>query len=77
VLNDILKQGELSGTQKQRIIILVPKSPHPSSTAEFRPITLLTTDYKILTKKLANTLKLSHKTSTRVTKGMHTGMNNT
>jgi hypothetical protein len=57
VLNEILKQGELSGTQKQGIMILVPKTPHPSSTANFKPITLLTTGYKILTKTSANRLK--------------------
>jgi hypothetical protein len=57
VLNDILKQGELSGTPKQGIIIFFPKKPHPSSTADFSPITLLTTDYKIQTKTLANGLK--------------------
>jgi hypothetical protein len=58
VLNETLQRGELSGTQKQGIIILIPKTPHPSSTKDFRPITLLTTDYKILMKVLANRLKV-------------------
>jgi hypothetical protein len=58
VLNEVLQRGELSGTQKQGIIILIPKTPHPSSTKDFSPITLLTTDYKILTKMLANRLKV-------------------
>jgi hypothetical protein len=58
VLNEILQRGELSETQKQGIIILIPKALHPSSTKDFRPITLLTTDYKILTKVLANRLKM-------------------
>jgi hypothetical protein len=44
VLNEVLQRGELSGTQKQGIIILTPKTPHPSSTKDFRPIKLLTTD---------------------------------
>jgi hypothetical protein len=56
VLNEVLQRGELSGTQKQEIIILIPKKPHPSSTKDFRPITLLTTDYKIQTKVLVNRL---------------------
>jgi hypothetical protein len=58
VLNEILQRGDLSGTQKQGIIILIPKTSHPISTKDFRPITLLTSDYKILTKVLANRLKV-------------------
>jgi hypothetical protein len=48
----------VSETQKQGIIILIPKTPHPSNTKDFRPITLLNSDYKILKKVLANRLKV-------------------
>jgi hypothetical protein len=41
VLTEVLQRGESSG-QKQGIIIIIPKTPHPSSTKDFRPITLLT-----------------------------------
>jgi hypothetical protein len=58
VLNEVLQRGELSETQKQGIIILIPKTPHPSSTLDFRPVTLLTSVYNILTKVLANRLKV-------------------
>jgi hypothetical protein len=56
LFNDILQHGTLGGTQKQRIIILVPKISNPRSTTH-QPITLSNMDYEILTKTLANRLK--------------------
>lgn len=39
-------------------ITLVPKKDHPISTNDFRPISLLNTSLKVLTKLLANRLQL-------------------
>ena len=45
-------------SQKQGVITLIPKKDKdPSRLKNWRPITLLNTDYKILTKYLANYLK--------------------
>ena len=52
------QKGELSITQKQGIITLLPKKDKDVRYLKnWRPISLLNTDYKILTKCLANRLK--------------------
>jgi len=56
--NDIWNTGELKITQKQGVITLIPKKDkNPAYLKNWRPITLLNCDYKILTKYLANYLK--------------------
>ena len=57
VLNHALKAGSLSVTQRRGIITLIFKKGDRTKLKNWRPITLLTTDYKILTKTLANRLK--------------------
>jgi len=53
-----LKLGELSITQKQGVITLIPKKDkNPKYIKNWRPITLLNTDYKILTKYITEFLK--------------------
>jgi len=55
---DSLKKGELSITQKQGVISLIPKKDKdPRLIKNWRPITLLNTDYKILTKYLTEFIK--------------------
>ena len=57
-INKSLSTGSLSISQKQGIISLIPKSgKYPSHLKNWRPISLLDTDYKILTKLLANRIK--------------------
>ena len=51
------KQGNLSGTMHEGDIILLYKKKDPKDIRNYRPITLLNTDYKILTKILATKLK--------------------
>lgn len=57
VYNYAFLQGTLSVTQCRGIITLVFKKGDHTKLQNWRPITLLTTDYKILTKTLANRLK--------------------
>jgi len=54
-----LRNGELSLTQKQGVITLIPKKDKdPKLIKNWRPITLLNSDYKILTKYMTEFLKL-------------------
>ena len=57
VYNHAFEHGELSLTQRKGVITLLFKKHDRSKLKNWRPITLLTTDYKILTKALANRLK--------------------
>ena len=57
VLNYCYEHGQLSNSQKQGIIRLLYKKEDPLLLKNWRPISLLNTDYKICTKVLANRLK--------------------
>ena len=57
IYNYAFQHGSLSVTQQRGIITLVFKKGDRTKLKNWRPITLLTTDYKILTKALANRLK--------------------
>lgn len=57
VFNYAFQHGSLSVTQRRGVITLVFKKGDRTKLKNWRPITLLTTDYKILTKALANRLK--------------------
>ena len=53
-----LKKGELSVTQREGLITLVPKPSKPRNLiSSWRPITLLNSTYKILSATVANRLK--------------------
>ena len=57
-LNYGLKRGELSITQREGIITLVPKPGKPRNViSSWRPITLLNSTYKILAGTFANRMK--------------------
>ena len=56
-LNDAYQVGELSTTQKRGILSLIFKKNDKELLKNWRPISLLNTDYKILTHVLANRLK--------------------
>ena len=57
VYNYAFKQGILSTTQRRGVITLIFKKGDRIHLKNWRPITLLTTDYKILTKTLATCLR--------------------
>ena len=52
-----LNIGCLGTSQRKGIIILIPKSDNVLSITNFRPITLLCVDYKILSKILAERIR--------------------
>ena len=56
-LNSAYDTGELSGTQKRGILSLLFKKNDKHMLKNWRPISLLNTDYKILAHVLANRLK--------------------
>ena len=57
-LNEAFDLGELSASQKQGVITLIAKEgKDPLYIKNYRPITLLNTDYKILTKVLTKKIK--------------------
>lgn len=56
-LNESFRLGELSSSQKQAVITLLDKGKDRTLLKNWRPISLLNTDYKIATKALSNRLK--------------------
>eukprot|EP00966_Prymnesium_polylepis_P292238 6748874-Prymnesium_polylepis.1 len=56
-LNEMHEEGELTPSMKQGNIILLHKKKYPYDIRSYRPITLLNTDYKILTKILVSRFK--------------------
>ena len=57
VFNEMHKYGHLADTMREGNIILLFKKKDPRDIRNYRPITLLNTDYKILTKILVARLK--------------------
>lgn len=57
LLNSILKKGQLTGSQKIGILTLIHKGGNRKSLSNWRPITLLCSDYKILAKIITIRLK--------------------
>lgn len=57
LFNTILQTGHMSESQRTALIRLIPKKENPLSMADYRPISLLCTDYKILATVLDNRLR--------------------
>jgi hypothetical protein len=55
--NEFLQTGQIPRTQKRGIIVCIPKHNTPQRVADYRPRTLLNTDYKIYARILANRMK--------------------
>ena len=57
-MNEAYSKGELSSSQKQGVITLIEKEGKDAMYIQnYRPITLLNVDYKILSKVLATRIK--------------------
>ena len=80
-VNEVQKQGELSIEQRRGIITLLPKEGKDLRYVKnWRPISLLNTDYKIITKVLANRIQcllpdLLHRDQTGFVSGRYIGEN--
>jgi hypothetical protein len=57
IINEMYQQHNIHEQQTQGIIICLPKKGDAKTTDEYRPLTLLNTDLKILTRVLINRLK--------------------
>ena len=55
--NNSYIREELPLSQRQALVKLIPKTQHPTSVRDWRPISLLNTDYKILSSIISNRLK--------------------
>ena len=79
--NYSLENGLLSLSQRNGIITLIPKKDKdPLEIKNYRPISLLTTDYKIIAKTFANRMKdflndLIHLDQSGFSKGRNIGNN--
>ena len=56
-LNAAYLHGEMSVSQKRRVITLIPKDDSNLELSNWRPITLLNMDYKIASKAIASRIK--------------------
>ena len=75
------EQGILSPSQRNGVVTLLPKKDRdPNFVKNYRPISLLTTDYKLIAKTMANRLKvvlddLIHEDQNGFMKGRNIGCN--
>jgi hypothetical protein len=57
VMNTMYIDGVITDKQKRGTIVCIPKTSHPTRLDEYRPLTLLKTDYKLLGRIIANSLR--------------------
>ena len=57
LFNKMYRNGKVLEQQKHSTVVCIPKTHGPSTPADYRPITLLNTDYKILARSIANWLR--------------------
>ena len=58
IMNMMLQNGPIMTDQVQGHIVCIPKKTHPKVIGDYRPLTLLNVDYKLLARVLAGRLKL-------------------
>jgi len=57
IMNHMNIEGRTSARQLQGLIVCLPKITHPKNVEDYRPLTLLNTDYKILARIIANRIR--------------------
>jgi len=57
IVNRMRSEGMKMERQLQVLIVCIPKHPHPTGFDDYRPLTLMNTDYKIMTRVIATRLK--------------------
>ena len=57
ILNQMFTEGKITDRQKHGLIVCLPKVTNPTSPEDYRPITLMNADYKLLTRIIANRLR--------------------
>ena len=57
IINNMYMEGSVSDSQKHGHIVYLPKQATPISPENYRPLTILNTDYKLLTRIIANRLR--------------------
>lgn len=55
--NDLLTTGHVPPIQTRGVIVCLPKKNKPQTVQDYRPLTLLNTDYKLYARILANRIK--------------------
>jgi len=62
IINCMYLNGTIMANQLHGHIIYLPKKDHPNRTDDYRPLTLMNTDYMIMTRIIANRLKPEFRT---------------
>ena len=57
ILSTMFARNNISEQQKRGVIVCIPKTARPHQPSDYRPITLLNTDCKILARVVANRLR--------------------
>ena len=57
MFNHLYSTGNIREQQKHGVVVCIPKTTAPKTPADYRPITLLNTDYKILARIVASRLR--------------------
>jgi hypothetical protein len=58
IMIEMYKDGKITYQQKYGIIVCIVKQDHPTRTEDYRPLTLLNTDYKLLARIIANRIRI-------------------
>jgi len=57
IVNEMYTEEIIPDYQKFGIIVCIPKQPHATQVEHYRPLTILNTDFKLVTRIIANRLR--------------------